>query len=89
MHAGKSSLKQGQCKKIPPQFTAALATHSTVKQVAVTDNEASATNMIPFIKATTDDTKWEGKFSLEYAWRKTCRDHLEHFVPAKAKDQNQ
>ncbi len=86
MRAGKSPVKMGRPEKIPPKFTTALAIHSTMKQVGATDGEASAENMIPLMKAMTDGTTWEGQFSLEYAWRKTCRDHPEHFVPAKIKN---
>jgi len=86
MRPGKSPVKMGQPKKIPPKFTTALAILLTMKQVGATDGKASAANMIPLMKAMTDGTTWEGQFSLEYAWRKTCRDHPEHFVPAKVKN---
>ncbi len=31
-------------------------------------------------------TKWEGNFSTDYVWQKTCADHPENFIPAKAKN---
>ena len=38
------------------------------------------------IKALTLQTEWDGKFSAEYAWRRTCNNHPELFVPAQAKN---
>lgn len=83
---GKSLLKQGHPEKVPPQFTTALATHSTMMQVAATDGKESGRKMIQFIKVMTDGTIWDGTFSAEYAWRKAYRDHPKDFVLAKAKN---
>ncbi len=84
MRLGDSPLKKGRPKKIPPQQTIALATHSMMKQIKATEGEASGINMIPLIKAMTNGTIWEGKFSAKYAWRRAHRDHPEHFFPAKS-----
>ncbi len=83
---GALPLKDSRPKSIPPQFTQALAIHSTMKQVAGCDGEASGRNMTALIKAATDGTEWENKFSPTYAWRRARGDHPEMFVPCKAKN---
>ena len=82
---GISPVKVGKPPKVPKAVTKALATHSTMMQVAG-DGEASRPKMIATAQALVAGTNHDGKFNLEYAWRKTRKEYPEILNPVKAKD---
>ncbi len=54
-------------------------------QVTAEQGEASGQKMQTLVKAMTDGTPREHKFSVDYAWRQAQKDHPEHFIPKQAK----
>ena len=52
------------------------------------EGEAPKAKMNVVSKAMTVDTDWQGKFSLEYAWRATRKRHPEYLMPVGAKNNN-
>ncbi len=85
MRIGNSPLKKGRPSAIPIEFTKALAIHATMQQVTSSGGEASGRSMREVIMAMTDGTDWNGKFNVDYAWRRTRTDHPELFILVKAK----
>ena len=80
-----SPLKKGRKVRIPHELTYALATHSTMMQVAG-DGEASAANMKSVVSAVLAGTEHEGKMDIDYIWRKTREKHPEIINPVRAKN---
>jgi hypothetical protein len=80
-----SPLKKGRKVCIPHDLTYALATYSTMMQVAG-DGEASAVNMKAVALALLAGTKHEGKMDVEYVWHKTRQSHPEIINPVRAKN---
>jgi hypothetical protein len=78
-----SPLKKGRKVCIPQDLTYALATHSTMMQVAG-DGEASAANMKSVASALLAGTKHEGNMNVEYVWRKTRQSHPEIINPVRS-----
>ncbi len=64
---GTSPLKKGHPEKISARFTRALAMHLTMMQVAGEEGEASGQKIKTIVKVMTAGTKWNNKFSAEYA----------------------
>ena len=77
LHRGDevSPLKPGRKVSVLHDLMFALATHSTMMQVAG-DGEASASNMKAVASAVLAGTKYDGKIDVEYLWRVTRRDIL-------------
>ena len=67
LHRGDemSPLKKGRKVRIPHDLTYALATHSTMMQVAG-DGEASAANMKAVASAVLAGSELDGKINVEY-----------------------
>ena len=80
-----SPLKPGRKVSVPHDLTYALATHSSMMQVAG-DGEACAANMKAVASAVIAGTKYEGKIDVEYLWRKTRLSHPEILNPVRAKN---
>ncbi len=54
-------------------------------QVSASGEQASGNNMKVTIKALTDGSDWEGKFTADYAWRQVQLKHPCIFAWVKAK----
>jgi len=80
-----SPLKRGGKVRIHTDLTYALATHSTMMQVAG-DGEAKASEMKAIASAVVSGTRHEGKISMDYLWRKTRESHPEIMNPVTAKN---
>ena len=87
LHRGDevSPLKAGRKDIVPHDLTYALATHSTMMQVAG-DGEACAANMKAVASAVIAGTKYERRIDVEYLWRKTREKHPEIINPVRAKN---
>mmetsp|Transcript_11616 Transcript_11616/g.25132 ORF Transcript_11616/g.25132 Transcript_11616/m.25132 type:complete len:111 (+) Transcript_11616:69-401(+) len=60
--------KAGRPAVIPNKLTKGLATHANMMQISGGDGEASGRKMMALVKAMSDGTAWEDKFSPAYAW---------------------
>ena len=87
LHRGDevSPLKAGRKDIVPHDLTYALATHSTMMQVAG-DGEACAANMKAVASAVIAGTKYDGRIDVEYLWRKTREKHPEILNPVREKN---
>ena len=83
-NVGKSPPTRGRPRSIPSALPYALATHSAMMQVSG-EGEASSVKMKATLHALVAGTQHENKFSMEYAWRRTRKDHPEILNPAHAK----
>ena len=59
-------------------LTRAIVAHATMMQVSG-EAEASGPKMTAAIIALTHDTKWEGQFNPDYAWRKTLGPSIQKY----------
>ena len=82
---GKSPPKCGWPSIIPDCLHDALATHSTMMQVAG-EGEASSGKMISLTAGLVAGTAWENKFNLDYCWRRTRAKNPAILNPVKAKN---
>jgi hypothetical protein len=80
-----SPVKRGRKVRIPHELTYAIATHSTMMQVA-SDEEAKNSEMKAVAAALLADTTHEAKINVNYLWRKTRESHPEILNPVKAKN---
>jgi len=78
--------KAGRPAVIPNKLTKGLATHANMMQISGGDGEESGRKMMALVKAMSDGTAREDKFSPEYAWSRAQTQHPEIFVRSKAKD---
>ena len=81
---GKSPPTGGRPQSIPSALPYALATHSAMMQISG-EGEASAARIKSTMHALVAQTQHENKFSVEYAWRRTRKNHPEIMNPVRAK----
>ena len=82
--AGKSPPMRGRPQSIPSALPYAIATHSAMMQISG-EGEASAVRIKSTIHALVADTAHANKFSAEYVWRRTRKNHPEILNPVRAK----
>jgi hypothetical protein len=80
-----SPVKRGRKVCIPHELTYAIATHSTMMQVA-SNGEAKSSEMKAVAAALLADTTHKAKINVDYLWRKTRESHPEILNPVKAKN---
>ena len=80
-----SPVKRGRKVRIPHELTYAIATHSTMMQVA-SNGEAKSSEMKAVAAALLADTTHKAKINVDYLWRKTRESHPEILNPVKAKN---
>ena len=84
--AGKSPAKNGRPPILPSPLKRGVATHAVMMQVSGTEGEASSARLKEVTTALVSGTKWEGKFSVDYAVRKTVEDNAAQLEPFSAKN---
>ena len=80
-----SPVKRGQKVRIPHDLTYAIATHSTMMQVA-SDGEAKSSEMKAVALVLLAGMTHEAKINVNYLWRKTRESHPEILNLVKAKN---
>ena len=80
---GKSPLKMGRPRIIPPELTHGLACHAVMMQSSG-EGEASAIKMRSVASAMTLGTAYEKIIRIEYLWKRTRMEHPRMIMPAKA-----
>jgi hypothetical protein len=80
---GMSPLKIGRPRIIPNKLTHGLACHAVMMQSSG-EGEASSLKMRLLAGALTMGTLHENKFSTNYLWRKTRKEHPRMIMPVKA-----
>ena len=79
---GKSPLKMGRPRIIPPELTHGLACHAVMMQSSG-EGEASAIKMRSVASALTLGTAYESIIRIEYLWKRTRMEHPRMIMPAK------
>ncbi len=85
IHKVFSPSKPGQPETITPECTKALAISCLMMQVSEGEGEASQRNFYAIVKAMIDETQWEQRFNVDFAWRQAQKEHPDYFFPAKVK----
>jgi hypothetical protein len=79
---GVSPLKNERPGIVPPELTHGLACHAVMMQSSC-EGEASSLKMRALAGALTMGTRHENKFSTDYLWQRTQKDHPRMIMPAK------